>query len=97
MGETASRLSNRGSCNDCRRCSALDPPPQATARQVERLCLGLNTLSCRKLYSRLGGEQFPREAAQECEKFIHEVLNELAKLPECAEPDWEEQLEEEEA
>jgi hypothetical protein len=50
-----------------------------------------------KLYARLGKEHFPREAAQACEKFIHEVLNELAKLPECAEPDWEEQLEEEEA
>src|SRR6516225_9654197 len=41
-----------------------------------------------KLFSRLGEEHFPREAARECEKFIHEVLNELAKLPECAEPDW---------
>ena len=48
-----------------------------------------------KLYSRLGPERFPREVAQECEKFIHEVLNELAKLPECAEPNWLEQLEEE--
>jgi len=48
----------------------------------------------RKLYSRLGPERFPREAAQECERCIHEVLNELAKLPECAEPDWLERLEE---
>ena len=48
-----------------------------------------------KLFSRLGEEHFPREAARECEKFIHEVLNELAKLPECAEPDWLEWLEEE--
>jgi len=47
-----------------------------------------------KLYSRLGKEQFPREAARECEAFIHQVLNELAKLPECAEPNWLEQLEE---
>ena len=46
-----------------------------------------------KLYSRLGEERFPRETAQECEKFIHEILNELSKLPECAEPDWLEQLE----
>ena len=50
-----------------------------------------------KLYSRLGNERFAREAAQLTETCILEVLNELAKLPECAEPDWEEQLEEEEA
>ena len=49
-----------------------------------------------KLYARLGKEHFPREAAQACEKFIHEVLNELVKLPECAEANWLEQLEEEE-
>jgi len=49
-----------------------------------------------KLYSRLGPERFPREAARECETFIHEVLNELVKLPECAKPDWLERLEEEE-
>src|SRR6516225_11823133 len=49
-----------------------------------------------KLYSRLGPERFPREVAQESEKFIHEVLNELVKLPECAEANWLEQLEEEE-
>jgi hypothetical protein len=48
-----------------------------------------------KLYSRLGPERFPREVAQECERYIHEVLDELAKLPECAEPDWLERLEEE--
>ena len=48
-----------------------------------------------KLYSRLGPELFPREAAQECERCIHEVLVELSKLPECAEPNWLEQLEEE--
>jgi hypothetical protein len=48
-----------------------------------------------KLWSRLGEERFPREAAQLTETFIHEVLNELAKLPECAEPDWLEQLENE--
>jgi hypothetical protein len=47
-----------------------------------------------KLYSRLGSERFPREAAQECERFIHEVLEELSKLPECAEPNWLEKLEE---
>ena len=41
-----------------------------------------------KLYSRLGPERFPREAAQECERCIHEVLEELSKLPECAEPNW---------
>ena len=45
--------------------------------------------------SRLGPERFPREAAQECERFIHEVLDELAKLPECAEPNWLEGMEEE--
>jgi len=50
-----------------------------------------------KLYSRLGNERFAREAAQLTETCILEVLNELAKLPECAEPDWEEQLEEEES
>ena len=50
-----------------------------------------------KLYARLGKEQFSHEAAQETEKFIHEVLNELSKLPECAEPDWLEKLEEKEA
>jgi hypothetical protein len=49
-----------------------------------------------KLYLRLGPERFPRETAQECERFIHEVLDELAKLPECAEPDWLEKLEEKE-
>ena len=49
-----------------------------------------------KLYSRFGPERFPRETAQECERFIHEVLDELAKLPECAEPDWLEKLEEKE-
>lgn len=48
-----------------------------------------------KLYSRLGAERFPREAAQLTETFIHEVLNELAKLPECAEPNWLEKVEEE--
>ena len=48
-----------------------------------------------KLYSRLGPERFPREAAQECERCIHEVLEELSKLPEFAEPNWLEQLEEE--
>ena len=48
-----------------------------------------------KLYSRLGQERFPHEAARECEKFIHEALNELAKLPECVEPNWLEQLEDE--
>jgi len=48
-----------------------------------------------KLYSRLGRERFPREAAQECERFIHAVLNELAQLPECAEPNWLERLEDE--
>jgi hypothetical protein len=48
-----------------------------------------------KLYSRLGPERFPRETAQECEKLIHEVLNELSKLPESAEPNWLEKLEEE--
>ena len=47
-----------------------------------------------KLYSRLGKERFPREVAQEREKFIHEVLNELSKLPKCVEPDWLERLEE---
>jgi len=47
-----------------------------------------------KLYSRLGEEHFPREAARECETSIHEVLNELSKLPECAEPNWLEKLEE---
>jgi hypothetical protein len=47
-----------------------------------------------KLYSRLGPERFPREAAQACENFIHEVLDELAKLPKCADPDWLERLEE---
>ena len=47
-----------------------------------------------KLYARLGKEHFPREAAQECEKFFHEILNELSKLPECAEPNWLERLEE---
>jgi len=41
-----------------------------------------------KLYSRLGPERFPRETAQECERCIHEVLEELSKLPECAEPNW---------
>ena len=50
-----------------------------------------------KLYSRLGEERFPRETARECEKFMHEVLIELSKLPECAEPDWLEKLEEKEA
>jgi hypothetical protein len=48
-----------------------------------------------KLYSRLGPEHFPREAARECETFIHEVLHELVKLPECAEANWLEKLEEE--
>ena len=48
-----------------------------------------------KLYSRLGPERFPREAAQECERCIHEVLEELSKLPQCAETNWLEQLEEE--
>ena len=48
-----------------------------------------------KLYSRLGKERFPHETARECEAFIHEVLNELSKLPECAEPNWLERLEEE--
>jgi len=48
-----------------------------------------------KLYSRLGPERFPRETAQKCERFIHEVLNELAKLPECAEPNWLDRLKEE--
>jgi len=47
-----------------------------------------------KLYSRLGKEQFSHEPAQECERFIHEVLDELSKLPECAEPNWLEKLEE---
>jgi len=49
-----------------------------------------------KLYLRLGSERFPRETAQECERFIHEVLDELAKLPECVETDWVEKLEEKE-
>ena len=49
-----------------------------------------------KLYSRLGPERFLREATRERETFIHEVLNELAWLPECAEPNWEKQLEKEE-
>jgi hypothetical protein len=44
----------------------------------------------------LGPERFPREAAQECESCIHEVLAELAKLPECAEANWLERLEEKE-
>src|SRR6516162_7753863 len=48
-----------------------------------------------KLYSRLGPERFPRETAQECERFIHDVLNELVKLPECAEPNWLKRLEDE--
>jgi hypothetical protein len=48
-----------------------------------------------KLYSGLGKERFPREVAQECETFIHEVLNELSKLPECAEPNWLHRLKEE--
>ena len=46
-----------------------------------------------KLYLRLGPERFPRETAQECERCIHEVLEELSKLPECVEPNWLEKLE----
>jgi len=49
-----------------------------------------------KLYSRLGPERFPREAAQECEMCIHEVLEELSKFPECVEPNWLDKLEEKE-
>jgi hypothetical protein len=49
-----------------------------------------------KLYSRPGKEQFSHEATQETEKFIQEVLNGQSKLPECAEPDWLEKLEEKE-
>jgi hypothetical protein len=41
-----------------------------------------------ELYSRLGEERFPREAAQETETFIHEVLGKLAKLSKCVESDW---------
>jgi hypothetical protein len=33
-----------------------------------------------KLYSRLGEERFPHEAARECEKLIHEILNELSSF-----------------
>jgi hypothetical protein len=48
-----------------------------------------------KLWSRLGEERFPREAVKLAEAFIHEVLIELSKLPECAEPDWLDRLKEE--
>jgi hypothetical protein len=36
-----------------------------------------------------------REAAEETEKFVHEVLNELAKMLECVESDWLDRLEKE--
>ena len=48
-----------------------------------------------RLYSRLGEERFPKEAAQVAERVVHDTLNDLARLPECAEPDWLEKQEEE--
>ena len=49
-----------------------------------------------RLYSRLGEERFPKEAALEAERVVHDALGDLARLPECAEPNWLERLEEEE-
>ena len=49
-----------------------------------------------RLYSRLGPERFPKEAALEVERVVADVLAELANLPNCVEPDWLERLEEKE-
>jgi hypothetical protein len=48
-----------------------------------------------RLYSRLGEDRFPKEAAQETERVVKDCLVDLSKLPECVEPDWLEKLEEE--
>jgi hypothetical protein len=34
-----------------------------------------------KLYLRWGKERFRREVARECDTFIHEIFNEMAKTP----------------